>query len=147
MPDDVVRETVFVTYGSPLRQLYAMAFPAYFSEGDFAALRARLFDDDRTPAASWRSFYRLTDYIGKTVFEDAAFEEAVPDPATGPLTSDVPLGRPFEGAFPDTPRTPWTELLLHSYYNREGQLKAWIREVRCRMGEPHPPCGHPTDPA
>jgi hypothetical protein len=140
VPDDVAGEIAFVTYGAPLRQLYEMAFPAFFSPAGFVALRGRLFDDGRTPAASWRGFYRLTDYIGKTVFEDPAFEEMVPDPAMGPPTTGAPLDRPFGDAFPDTPRDTWTELLLHSYYNREAQLKAWLHEVKCRMGEPHVGC-------
>ena len=120
-----------------------MAFPAYFSRRDYDGLRERLFDDGGTPPASWRSFYRLTDYIGRTVFEDPALEEPVPDPAPQPLVGDAPIDRPFVGAFPDTPRTPWVELALHSYYNREPQLKAWVREVRCRMGEPHLGCDGP----
>jgi hypothetical protein len=133
LPDDVVREVAYLTYGAPLRQLYEMAFPAYFSKQDYARLRARLFDDGESPAPSWRSFYRLTDYIGTTVFEDPTLEDAVPDPATGPEISDLPLDRPLGDPFPDPPRTAWSDLLLHSYYNRETQLKAWLRELRGRM--------------
>jgi hypothetical protein len=142
LPADVLRHIAFVTYGCPLRQLHAMAFPAFFLPSDFVSLRGRLFDEDggpdrRRPAASWRSFYRLTDYIGKEVFADPAFEEIVPDPAEGPLTSGWSIDRPFLAAYPDPPRTPWTDLALHSYYNDEDQLKAWLRELRARMGEQH----------
>jgi hypothetical protein len=133
LPDDVVHEVAYLTYGAPLRQLYEMAFPAYFSKQDYADLRRRLFDDGESPPPSWRSFYRLTDYIGTTVFEDPTLEDPVPDPAEGPEVSDLPLDRPLGDPFPDPPRTAWSELLLHSYYNREPQLKAWLRELRTRM--------------
>jgi hypothetical protein len=143
LPDDVLREVAFVTYGAPLRQLYEMSFPAFFSRAGFEALRERLFPDQGTPPAAWRGFYRLTDYIGKTVFEDPRFEEVVPDPAVEPTTASAPLDRPLGTSFPDTPRTAWSELLLHSYYNREVQLKEWLGERRRRMGEPHLDGGEP----
>jgi hypothetical protein len=133
LPDDVVRDVAYLTYGAPLRQLYEMAFPAYFSKQGYADLRRRLFDDGESPSPSWRSFYRLTDYIGTTVFEDPTLEDAVPDPAQEPEVSDLPLDRPLGDPFPDPPRTVWSELLLHSYYNRETQLKAWLRELGARM--------------
>ena len=151
MPAEVLKRTAFVTYGCPLRQLHAMAFPAFFLPADFEALRMRLFDDRHGadgagPSPSWRSFYRLTDYIGKEVFADPAFEEVVPDPAEGPLTSTWPIERPFLAAYPDPPRTPWTDLALHSYYNDEVQLKAWLSGLRSRMGEPHAPVSRSSRP-
>ena len=67
----------------------------------------------------------------------------MPDPAVEPTTASAPLDRAFGTSFPDTPRTAWSELLLHSYYNREVQLKAWLRELRRRMGEGRVGAGEP----
>ena len=53
----------------------------------------------------------------------------------------------FLAAHPDPPRTPWTDLALHSYYNDEVQLKAWLAELRSRMGEPHVSGVPPTNGA
>ena len=133
LPDDVVKQISFLTYGTPLRQLYQMAFPAYFRQDDFLALGRRLFDDRGTPSSSWRIFYRLTDYIGTTVFGDAAVEEPVPDPAEAPLLAHQPFGAPAVDAFPDTPRAAWDELFKHSYYNREAALKEWLADLKVRM--------------
>jgi hypothetical protein len=133
LPDDLVREVSFLTYGTPLRQLYQMAFPAYFPRGDFDSLRGRLYDDHGTPASSWRIFYRLTDYIGTTVFGDAAVEEAVADPAEAPLLAHQPFGAPPAAPFPDTPRAAWDDLYRHSYYNTEAALKEWLVALKARM--------------
>ena len=141
LPDEVLRQVAFVTYGSPLRQLHEMTFPAYFARDDFEALRRRLFDDGQQPPPSWRVFFRLTDYIGTRVFDDPELESIVPDPAEEPLASDGSISRPFAPAFPDTPRTPWVDLALHSYYNREPILKSWLRTLRRRMGDRSGPHG------
>jgi hypothetical protein len=135
MPDDVLSQISFLTYGTPLRQLYQMAFPAYFEERDFERLRGRLFDDHGSPPPTWRIFYRLTDYIGTTVFGDPTIEEPVPDPAEEPLLSDAPLGRPAGESFPDTPRTAWSDLYKHSYYNTEVALKRWLVDLKRRMAD------------
>jgi hypothetical protein len=133
LPDDVVKDVSFLTYGTPLRQLYQMAFPAYFRREDFDRLRGRLFDDRGSPASSWRIFYRLTDYIGTTVFGDAGIEEAVPDPAEAPLLAHQPFGTPPADPFPDTPRAAWDALYRHSYYNCEAALKVWLTGLKERM--------------
>jgi hypothetical protein len=133
LPDDVVKEISFLTYGTPLRQLYQMAFPAYFGREDFDALRGRLFEDRASPASSWRIFYRLTDYIGTTVFGDAAIEQAVPDPAEAPMLAHQPFGAPSPDEYPDTPRAAWEDLYRHSYYNSETALKEWLVGLKARM--------------
>lgn len=53
----------FVTYGSPLRRLYARIFPAYFGREALDCVRASV--DDR-----WRNLYRSSDPIGGYVFAD-----------------------------------------------------------------------------
>ena len=131
---EITRDVALVTYGSPLRQLYAWAFPAYFREGDLGDLRQHLFDGDRPNSqTAWRNFYRLTDYIGKSVFQDARFEVVVPDPAGLPRLAQVPLDGALDPAWPDTPRTAWMDLARHSHYNKEPALKEWLERLRSEM--------------
>lgn len=131
---DVTRDIAFVTYGSPLRQLYAWAFPAYFDPTAFRELQSRLFSGHlRGSPWAWRNFYRLTDYIGKKVFDDGALEEVIPDPARQPALGPLPLDRPVDPAWPDTPRTIWMDLARHSFYNSEPRLKEWIAKLRVEL--------------
>jgi hypothetical protein len=132
--DSLTEQTALVTYGCPLRQLYAWAFPAYFDPDDFRALRSRLFDgaDTRSPWA-WRNLYRRTDFIGKEVFGERALERIVPDPAEEPQPGQLPLDRPIETSWPDTPRTAWMDLAKHSFYNHEEMVKTWLAQLRERL--------------
>jgi hypothetical protein len=79
---DDVENWALVTVGSPLRALYARAFPRYFPVSDFDATRATL-------GGRWRNLFRFTDYVGRAVFvsdEVAAAPSApggdqwIPDP-------------------------------------------------------------------
>jgi hypothetical protein len=126
--DRVAKRVALVTYGSPLWQLFAMAFPAYVGRDGFHRLRRRLFDGGGDDTLAWRSFYRRTDYIGKEVFADPALEEEVPDPAQGPVAASQPAD-----PWPDPPRTPWVDLARHSFYNWEEQLKGWLERLRKAM--------------
>ncbi len=60
-----LRNVALVTFGSPLRSLYQIVFPAYFNEVDFVALAGRL-------GGAWRNVYRCTDHVGQSVFEDVS---------------------------------------------------------------------------
>jgi hypothetical protein len=131
LPENVRREIAFVTYGSPLRQLHQMAFPAYFDQDGFGRLRDSLWNGGDA-ALSWRSFHRLTDYIGKRVFDEPGYDEIVPDPAEGPaLPASATAAMPLP--YPDPPRSPWVELDRHSFYNQESVLKAWIARLKAAM--------------
>lgn len=68
-----------VTFGSPLRALYAALFPHYFEPGEFDTTR-------RAIAGGWTNLFRCTDHVGRAVFTDDA--EAVEAGAVGP---DRPL--------------------------------------------------------
>jgi pimeloyl-ACP methyl ester carboxylesterase len=132
LPDAVTKEVALVTYGSPLRQLHAMAFPAYFNVEAFHALRTRLFDDGHAPSTAWRSLYRRTDYIGKTVLLEPAFEEEVPDPAREPATAGLPPAQQLP-SWPDPSRSVWVDIYAHSFYNSEEQLKRLLEDLRGRL--------------
>jgi hypothetical protein len=128
LEDDVTKHIALITYGSPLWQLHAMAFPAYFDQGGFAEVRERLFDPGVPENVGWRHFYRRTDYIGKEVFCDESLEEEVPDPADEPRPALVP-----PDSWPDPPRDVWVDLARHSFYNNEEQLKDWLQKLRSWM--------------
>jgi hypothetical protein len=91
--------------------------------------------DETTHPASWRNFYRLTDYIGKQVYigEDwELFNQILPDPPEAPMVSTVPFDAIFEGK-PDPFRAPWVAFSRHSHYNSDPALKIWIRTLRKKL--------------
>ncbi|MFI1991488.1 hypothetical protein [Actinoplanes sp. NPDC020271] len=97
-----------ITYGCPLRRLYAPFFPAYFGEGALGRLGQFLrrpgwtgetgFADDREERETWRwrNLYRPTDPIGGPVFADhrgqpvaeADVDWWLPDPVFDPPPGD-----------------------------------------------------------
>jgi hypothetical protein len=125
--DRVARRVALITYGSPLWQLYAMAFPAYFDRRGFDRLRKRLVGGTGPGSLAWLNFYRRTDYIGKEVFGNELDVE-VDDPAREPTASTQPK-RPW----PDPPRTPWIDLDRHSFYNNETKLKKEVASLRRKL--------------
>jgi hypothetical protein len=135
---ELLANVALVTYGSPLSQLHARFFPAYFNSDLFADLEAELVRGTATnhhgnqAPASWHNFFRLTDYIGKKVFivqQPDPYNEEVPDPPEEPQISDIPLDEVLEGR-PDPFRSPWVGLSRHSYYNSEPALKDWLKSLR-----------------
>jgi len=74
-----------VTMGSPLRSLYARAFPHYFRDDEYVAMRERLFD-------RWTNVFRYTDHVGRTVFSDDA---SLGGPPHG--CGDIAIGDPHVG--------------------------------------------------
>jgi hypothetical protein len=107
------RKVALVTFGCPLTQLYAKAFPSHFDRHWFEELRGRLSD--------WDNYYRPTDYIGKRVFieyDEATTEEPC---QTGQANS-------HDHCIPEAARA----LLppeLHSNYERELAIKTTIAEL------------------
>jgi hypothetical protein len=85
----------FVTYGSPLRRLYARIFPAYFDSDALDCVRASV--DDR-----WRNLYRSSDPIGGYVFADR-FGQPGPSAGTDWWLLDPRFARPpGDGSWPPT---------------------------------------------
>jgi len=149
----LARGVGLVTMGSPLAQLYARFFPAYFGiDGQFDQLRARLaVTNPELGTRAWTSFYRETDYIGKQVFGDGdPGDVRLDDPALLPDPEPPPPLLP-----PDPPRPGFTELARHSFYYREPEVKVQIERLRADLGAawtrpavavPEPP-GPPQAPA
>jgi hypothetical protein len=121
------RSVALVTFGSPLRTLYARFFPGYFRRRDFLWLREHLAKGDRRHWVPWRNFYRRTDYVGQALFTEelADWDVLIPDPPTdlpyGPVDPGAPIRVP-----PDPPQRAWTRPLTHSYYNNARELRAWV---------------------
>jgi hypothetical protein len=63
-----------LTFGSPLRRLYAENFPAYFGPHAMTALRDRLAD----PEPRWINLWAFTDPIGGWVFDPRGFGDITP---------------------------------------------------------------------
>ncbi|MEU8362901.1 hypothetical protein AB0C27_43480 [Nonomuraea sp. NPDC048882] len=78
-----------VTFGSPLRTLYAWGFPAYFGDGLFR----RLAYGPGIKVAYWRNFWCDTDYIGGPVKMSGTVDEQLPDPPTSRFLYGQPLPR------------------------------------------------------
>jgi len=100
-----------VTYGAPLTRLYRRAFPAYFGNGIFAALRETV----GTPTSRWRNFHRKTDLIGGPVFtgpddRHRGADECLLDPSTRWYV----------------PRDPTPPVLGHSSYMRDPSMDRYV---------------------
>jgi len=137
----VAGRIALVTYGSPIAQLYQRFFPAYFHEPLTSGLRAQLSTGDITPEIAWRNLYRETDYVGKAVFtneESATVDRVLDDPAEQPLIDELPLADVVASS-PDPIREAFTALALHSDYNGEIELRAWVDQLRSHLG------GHADD--
>jgi hypothetical protein len=82
-PDQVA----LVTFGSPLRTLYAWGFPAYFND----TLFDRLAHGPGIKVWRWRNFHYRTDYIGGAVSVPGGVDEPLPDPPTSLFLYGQPL--------------------------------------------------------
>ncbi len=125
-----------LTFGSPLRTLYAKAFPRYFDVGDFRALR----DDLRGAGSpegqgSWRNVFRATDGVGRGVFgddlesPDPGSEMAITDPNQLPPVRD-PCAPDAEQDPPVEERNP--TIWGHNGYRRSRPFKTLV--YRSRFG-------------
>lgn len=137
---DVAGRVALVTYGSPVAQLYQRFFPALFHLPLTLGLHRRLARGEISSGMAWRNFYRATDYVGKALFTDtglAAVDRELDDPAVQPVHDDLPLGDVVAGA-PDPVREAFSALAMHSDYNGEVELRAWIDQLRNHLGHGHP---------
>ena len=97
-----------VTFGSPLRALYAAVFPLYFDAAEFETTGAWV-------PGGWLNCFRFTDHVGRAVF--VSDDVAAATYGDGAGTADRPLGdaRPPEG-----------EVLGHNDYWGEPEIRAAV---------------------
>jgi hypothetical protein len=138
-----LQRVTFVTYGSPLNGLYALAFPNGFSNCQNLA----------TKLGGWVNFWRLTDPIGAPIFQSTPYrgngnsytsqksqvlsvgpghsrdvllcDPAFPPPAgyVDPALVTAPLERD---------RQAYVDLAVHSYYLCEPLLKWFVHEAKTK---------------
>jgi hypothetical protein len=135
----VAGRIALVTYGSPVAQLYQRFFPAYFHLPLTFELHRRLARGEISSDMAWRNFYRATDYVGKALFTAtglAAADRMLDDPAVQPVIDELPLADVVAGA-PDPIREAFSALALHSDYNGEIELRAWVDQLRHHLAGRH----------
>jgi hypothetical protein len=126
-----IAHVALLTHGSPLRRLYARAFPAYFCAGTFEMLRDRLTDGS---AVRWRNCWRKTDYLGKWIFKEPSPGDArylapdtvdvlVEDPPAHPLPHDL---APHPALHPSGGDVDAPKPLRHSDYYRSHEYDACV---------------------
>lgn len=111
-----------VTYGSPVRRLYARHFPAYFTDALVEDTVARLRPAPDAPAA-WRNAHRDTDYVGGRLFAPGHRLEAV----------DVYLADPPSPFHPPGDPPPAARNHLERGYRRQGALVDVVSEEATRL--------------
>jgi hypothetical protein len=107
------RRVAFLTYGAPLRRLYARFFPAYFGPPTLARTADLLLcgrPDPSREAAPWRNLFRRSDPIGGAVFGDDAtdpVDELLIDPAFAKPPGDIAYPQTLgHSHYPDDPNWP-----------------------------------------
>jgi hypothetical protein len=123
-----------VTFGSPLLNLYAKAFPRYFRSDDFGTVALAL----AAGGGSWLNVFRATDPVGQVVFverwedRDPRADAGLEDPNTRPpavderapdLTQDLAVDGRVWG---------------HSGYRRARPFKERVYQRLSRPGEEAP---------
>jgi hypothetical protein len=128
-------EVALITMGSPLSQLHAPFFPAYFdNEGD-AEQRRNAYIEMRRALYSWCNYYRATDYIGKAI-------AAGVDPDLDPAQLQKLLGLDWELR---DPSTLFGDLSTHSGYPDEEAVRNRIRSLVTAWGDSAHACMPPGE--
>jgi hypothetical protein len=117
------RSVALLTYGSPLRRLYARFFPVYFGVAQLRRTGSFLLGaPDHPPAAwPWRNLYRNSDPIGGAIFPGTGVDHQLVDPVFARAAGDL--------AYPPT--------LAHSAYPEDpwwATAVAEAKELRTRPG-------------
>ncbi len=76
MPADACRNVAMLTYGSPIRRLYGMAFPAYVNDRVIAVAGAAVGGPAR-----WTNLWRATDPIGGAIDLDVVRDVRMTEPS------------------------------------------------------------------
>jgi hypothetical protein len=95
-----------LTYGSPLRRLYARFFPAYFGAADLKRAGSFLLGGPDTDMARWpwRNLYRSSDPIGGAVFDNASVDCHLVDPVFAKPAGDISYPPTLgHSSYPDDP--------------------------------------------
>jgi hypothetical protein len=133
----------FLTYGAPLRRLYARFFPAYFGPQVLSRTADLLLSDSPDPThelTPWRNLFRHSDPIGGAVF---AGTPSGADPADVLLLDPMFAKQPGNIAYPDTlghssyPDDPGWDGILKAVI--EKQEEAERRRGRATAGAAGPP--------
>jgi hypothetical protein len=101
-----------LTFGSPLRRLYARNFPAYLGFDTLKLLEAQARDDS-AESSLWVNLWALTDPIGAWIFNEDLGDRSTDTP-TGPSVDrrllDARALEPVEGRYPPICAHPgfWT---------------------------------------
>ena len=74
LEDEVRKDVALLTFGSPVRSLYAWFFPRFFGKPEMEIIKRSLNDAEGAPR--WRNLRRCTDPIGGTIFTDPGHEDA-----------------------------------------------------------------------
>ncbi len=132
------RRVALLTYGSPLRRLYARMFPAYFGPTALAALA----DELRSGVdVRWRNLWRATDPIGGPIAGPAADDGAPLLPVAPALAGiDVRLAKdPALLQVPGDIDAPAPD--RHSDYGRNDGFAAVVAHLGAMFPTPAPPGG------
>lgn len=135
---ETVDHVALLTHGSPLRRLYARAFPAYFCDGTFEMLRSRLTQGD---SVRWRNCWRKTDYLGRWIFTEPPVTDAryVSAATVDILVEDPPAHpRPHEPMPHDSLHAPSGDVdapppLRHSDYYRSHEYDACVINLEAML--------------
>ena len=115
-----------LTYGSPLRRLYARFFPAYFDLAELRRIGSFLLGGRDTAMSGWpwRNLYRSSDPIGGPVFDGSGVDRHLLDPIFAKPAGDI--------AYPAT--------LGHSHYPDDPSWAGTVQEVKAlRLAAAAPP--------
>jgi hypothetical protein len=135
---DVLRRTAFLTYGDPLRRLYARFFPAYFGLPQLERLGRLLASGTDAPAPSesepsstderrrwpWRNLQRRPDPIGGCLFVEAHLATA-----DGAVAGDVDIVLVDPVFMPGWGDRSWPPVLAHSDYYLDPLFESVLAEV------------------
>jgi|GEM_PF-4597742 len=161
---DSARHTVFLTFGTVLRRLYARFFPLYFSDSAFAAVARRLGEPDPDPGQDrsagpwgsvaaglvstrlrWRNLWRRTDYLGGRVGDPLADTAPPATGSAGRVQIDVELVDPL--FLPVRGDSTMPAAGRHSNFTRDPDFQAQLMLlVRSSFESLNSPSPYPQSP-